>query len=161
MGRTPKPTALKILEGNPGKRPLNKSEPKPSVLLANATPPNFLKLSNGAKRVWQEVLPALPKGLITNADQCLFARWCELQIDRGELREFIRENGRTLSLFDSQGNLRTVKTQPQIAILSACEVEIRQIESQIGMTPSSRSRVQCAPVDCEVDVLERELFGDL
>lgn len=26
-GRKPKPTALKVLEGNPGKRPLNKNEP--------------------------------------------------------------------------------------------------------------------------------------
>ncbi len=28
-GRKPKPTALKVLEGNPGKRPLNLNEPKP------------------------------------------------------------------------------------------------------------------------------------
>jgi len=30
-GRKPKPTALKIIEGNPGKRPLNKNEPKPDI----------------------------------------------------------------------------------------------------------------------------------
>ena len=28
-GRKPKPTAIKLLEGNPGKRPLNESEPLP------------------------------------------------------------------------------------------------------------------------------------
>ena len=28
-GRKPKPTALKVLEGNPGKRPLNENEPIP------------------------------------------------------------------------------------------------------------------------------------
>ena len=28
-GRKPKPTAIKELEGNPGKRPLNANEPKP------------------------------------------------------------------------------------------------------------------------------------
>ena len=28
-GRKPKPTALKVLEGNPGKRPLNLYEPSP------------------------------------------------------------------------------------------------------------------------------------
>ena len=29
-GRKPKPTAMKELEGNPGKHPLNISEPKPN-----------------------------------------------------------------------------------------------------------------------------------
>ena len=29
-GRKPKPTAMKELEGNPGKHPLNTSEPKPN-----------------------------------------------------------------------------------------------------------------------------------
>ena len=28
-GRKPKPTALKLLEGNPGKRPINEHEPVP------------------------------------------------------------------------------------------------------------------------------------
>ena len=29
-GRKPTPTAIKLLEGNPGKRPLNANEPKPA-----------------------------------------------------------------------------------------------------------------------------------
>ena len=29
-GRKPKPTALKLLEGNPGNRPLNIAEPRPT-----------------------------------------------------------------------------------------------------------------------------------
>ena len=31
-GRKPKPTAMKELEGNPGKHPLNTSEPKPNKM---------------------------------------------------------------------------------------------------------------------------------
>ena len=31
-GRKPKPTALKVLEGNPGGRPLNLNEPKSAPL---------------------------------------------------------------------------------------------------------------------------------
>jgi phage terminase small subunit len=30
-GRKPKPTILKLLEGNPGKKPLNMNEPKPEM----------------------------------------------------------------------------------------------------------------------------------
>ena len=35
-GRPPKPTAIKELEGNPGKRLLNKNEPKPKKVAPNA-----------------------------------------------------------------------------------------------------------------------------
>ena len=35
-GRKPKPTALKVLEGNPGKRPLNDREPVPPKATLNA-----------------------------------------------------------------------------------------------------------------------------
>ena len=38
-GRKPKPTALKELEGNPGKRSLNPSEPKPPMLAGKKQKP--------------------------------------------------------------------------------------------------------------------------
>lgn len=34
-GRKPTPTAIKMLEGNPGKRPLNTKEPKYKVIINN------------------------------------------------------------------------------------------------------------------------------
>lgn len=40
-GRKPKPTALKKLEGNPGKRPLNELEPLPQVTMLRC--PNWLE----------------------------------------------------------------------------------------------------------------------
>jgi hypothetical protein len=35
-GRRPKPTRLKMLTGNPGKRPLNNDEPRPDVNIPEA-----------------------------------------------------------------------------------------------------------------------------
>ena len=35
-GRKPKPTAVKVLEGNPGKRSLNTGEPKPEKKAVSA-----------------------------------------------------------------------------------------------------------------------------
>ena len=43
-GRKPKPTVLKELEGNPGRRPLNKNEPKPNKKAPRC--PNVIKLTN-------------------------------------------------------------------------------------------------------------------
>ena len=47
-GRKPKPTSLKVLEGNPGKRQLNPNEPKPDA----SVPKCPAWLSKEAKREW-------------------------------------------------------------------------------------------------------------
>ena len=47
-GRKPTPTAIKELEGNPGKRPLNKNEPKPT----KKAPPCPKWLEPEAKKEW-------------------------------------------------------------------------------------------------------------
>lgn len=47
-GRKPKPTAVKKLEGNPGKRKLNKNEPVPAKGMS------FLLLSGIPTEAWRE-----------------------------------------------------------------------------------------------------------
>lgn len=73
-GRPPKPTALKELEGNPGKRKLNKSEPKPQTML-DIEPPKFL--SKAAKPVWKFYAGKMAYGVLTAVDTAMFASWCE------------------------------------------------------------------------------------
>ena len=48
-GRKPKPTAVKILEGNPGKRKLNEHEPQPQ----RKAPPCPKWLEPEAKKEWR------------------------------------------------------------------------------------------------------------
>jgi phage terminase small subunit len=50
-GPKPKPTELKIIEGNPGKRPLNKNEPRPPRLSPQC--PNWLLPE--AKKEWKRL----------------------------------------------------------------------------------------------------------
>jgi hypothetical protein len=47
-GRRPKPTRIKALTGNPGKRPLNAHEPRPEPALPDCPP----ELSPAAHREW-------------------------------------------------------------------------------------------------------------
>src|SRR5262245_35297650 len=75
-GRRPKPTALKLLQGNPGKRKLNQHEPKPPQ--GDVKPPE--STSKAALAVWAEMAPiALAMGTLTTADVAAFARYCELE----------------------------------------------------------------------------------
>ena len=65
MGRPRKPTVLKILEGNPGRRPLNKSEPEYAPTVAKPD-----DLSEVAAKWWDLVVPQLVRlGLAQSVDQ--------------------------------------------------------------------------------------------
>ena len=69
-GRKPKPTSLKVLEGNPGKRQLNPNEPKPDASIPKC--PAWL--SKEAKREWKRLVPFLEQaGLLTQVDRAAFA----------------------------------------------------------------------------------------
>ena len=73
-GPKPKPTRLKILAGNPGKRALPKLEPKPRGL---AVCPGWL--NPVAVMVWEELAPGLKEvGLLTSADAEQFGVLCTL-----------------------------------------------------------------------------------
>lgn len=71
-GRKPTPTNLKLLRGNPGHRPLPKSEPKPEGAVIR---PRFMK--GRAVKVWEEYAPELIRlGVLTSIDAHTFAVWC-------------------------------------------------------------------------------------
>jgi P27 family predicted phage terminase small subunit len=73
-GPRPQPTALRVLRGNPGKRPLNADEPKPA-LIESLAPPEWLDPT--AADAWRELAPKLQKlGLLTELDQQRFAMLC-------------------------------------------------------------------------------------
>src|ERR1700756_3942310 len=72
-GRPPKPTRIKALTGNPGKRPLNTHEPRPEPALPDCPP----ELSPTAQREWTRLTGELAKlNLITNLDRGALATYC-------------------------------------------------------------------------------------
>src|SRR5687768_3708732 len=72
-GRKPKPTLLKILDGNPGKRPINESEPNAPDGVPDC--PDWL--DDEAKAEWARVIPELREmGLLSRADRPALAAYC-------------------------------------------------------------------------------------
>ena len=70
-GRPPKPTALKILEGNRGKRALNTDEPKPKSGAPKC--PSFL--SPEAKKEWRRIVRALEVVELTGSWTATLPDW--------------------------------------------------------------------------------------
>lgn len=154
MGRNPIPTKLKQLAGNPGKRKLNDREPQPRALEKDKNPEPWLALSTRAKRIFHTLLNNCPNGLISVVDEPLLGRYAELLATRETLILSIRTLGRTY--VDGKGNIRL---RPEIKDLQNIESCIKDSGSQLGFTPSARSKVVCVDDSDFVDELDSELFS--
>src|ERR1700712_2576507 len=72
-GRLPKPSRIKALTGNPGKRPLNAHEPRPVPALPECPP----ELGPVARQEWARLGAELSKlNLVTHLDRAALAAYC-------------------------------------------------------------------------------------
>ena len=132
-GRPRKPTALKILEGNPGKRPLNKKEPKPK----KGVPSCPAWLMPDAKKEWKRLSPELEAmGLLSRIDMAAFAGYCQAYARWKEAEEFISKHGSILKT--ASGYIQQI---PQVSIAQQNLKQMRSFCSELGLTPSARSRL--------------------
>ena len=133
-GRKPKPTALKVLEGNPGKRPLNTNEPIPP----NSSPikcPSWLLPE--AKKEWKRLAPALEAmGVLTMADITAFEGYCQAYARWKEAEEFITQHG---SIFKTPSGY--VQQVPQVSIAQQNLKIMQSFCSEFGLTPATRARI--------------------
>ena len=66
-GRRPKPSRLRLIQGNPGKRPINDREPETAGPLGN--PPESWTPAQAA--IWDELVANVPRGILTRSDRLL------------------------------------------------------------------------------------------
>jgi P27 family predicted phage terminase small subunit len=142
-GPKPQPTAKKKLHGNPGRRPLPKNEPKPTISAGVPRPPK--SLDKIARKEWIKKAKRLhPAGLLTEIDLTALEAYCVTYATWVAAREHLAEHGmvmRAASGYPLQS--------PYLAIANKAMVEMRKWIVEFGMTPSSRSRVEAVPVKKE------------
>lgn len=132
-GRTPKPTAIKQLEGNPGKRQLNTNEPKPKQKAP--TCPKWL--DDEAKKEWKRLAKQMEQlGILTEVDMAAFAGYCQSYARWKEAEEFISKHGAIVKT--PSGYWQQV---PQVSIAQQYMKQMTKFCEQFGLTPTSRSRI--------------------
>jgi P27 family predicted phage terminase small subunit len=133
QGRLPKPVALKLLEGNPGKRALHDQA---DVVPAEAPdPPDHL--SGLARRVWHDKASDMARaGLISKLDAENFACYCEAVATWVEAKSMIAKQGAVLL----SPNGYPVQN-PYLAIANRAMEQIRTFGSEFGLSPASRARL--------------------
>lgn len=136
-GRRSTPTAMKIASGNPGKRAINKREPKPPAGVP--TPPEHL--SDEARRVWFALAPMLDAmGVLTQADAIELEVLCEDYAEWLELKKDIQANGRVQTVTTKSGD-EFIRQRPQVGMLQDADRRLKGHLAEFGLTPASRSKV--------------------
>jgi P27 family predicted phage terminase small subunit len=146
-GRRPKPTRLKVLTGNPGRRPLNVNEPRPEALIPDCP----VELGPVARREWDRLVAELaPLRMLTNLDRAAQASYCGAYGMWAEATEAIQKFG-TMVKAPSGFPVQS----PYVSIANRQAEIMMRIASEFGFTPASRSRISTPSED------ERDLFNVL
>ena len=132
-GRRPLPTALKLIRGNPGKRPINRDEPKPAVTIPTCP----AHLSPIAKTEWRRISKMLANlGIVTPIDRAALAAYCQSYGRWVDAEKKVQERGDVVK--SANGN---IMTNPYLSVANRAMDNMRKFLVEFGMTPSSRSRI--------------------
>lgn len=160
-GRRPKPTALKILEGNPGHRPLNEDEPQPEI----RAPEMPKTLSRAARREFHFIKNALIKlRVLTDIDGKALACYCEAYAEWEQACRDVRKYGQLIEepVVDKLGHaimlqevagpesaptvvfkpLVRLKENPAVRTRNNAAKTMKSFLTEFGLTPASRVKLK-------------------
>jgi len=130
-GPKAKPTKLKVLEGNPGRRPLPKKEPTPSKAKSVAAP---AELDAEGKKAWRRVVRQLKAmGLYTEIDRDALMLYSDSYSLWLKASRRLRKDG-----ILTKGALGAPKLHPAVLVADKAFQRMKAMISAFGMTPADR-----------------------
>jgi P27 family predicted phage terminase small subunit len=134
-GRKPTPTALKRLHGVEARR-INRHEPIPLP----GFPPCPSHFTDEQAELWHFAVTNAPPGMVKSLDVGLLEAWCvAYSIHRAATAELSREGVITVpGIKDPDRRVAA----PQIGIINRTAALLSRLSSELGFSPTARSRVQ-------------------
>jgi P27 family predicted phage terminase small subunit len=133
-GRKPKPTHLKLVAGNPGRRELNEDEPIPEGDLD--APPDWL--TERQQESWRYAIANAPTGLLKRLDRSVLTAFVIAEDMHRDASQMIAKYGAVVKAPGTGVPMQS----PYVSILNKQAVIMMRASSEMGFTPSSRSRVK-------------------
>lgn len=144
-GPRPKPTVIRLLEGNPSCRPINKREPHPP----GGAPRCPAWLDQVGRSEWRRIMPVLDRmGLLTVVDRTALAFYCDAYSQFLAARKTLKAEG--MSYKTESGY---IVQRPEVSIYHRLHQIVRNWTHEFGLTPSARGRMTAGEVE-ERDDLE-------
>ena len=142
-GPRPIPSAIKRARGNPGRRPLPKHEPRPTV----SVPACPAELNAAARREWMRAGAILERlRVITDLDRGVLSIYCSAFATRMLAEKHIRKEGHIVDTVSARGVPMRV---PNLWIRIGRDAGKQMMDAcrELGLSPSSRTRVVALPDD--------------
>jgi P27 family predicted phage terminase small subunit len=136
-----KPNKLKLVEGNPGKRPIKK---QPKLEIKNLKCPIWL--NKEAKKEWKRVFTLLEKlGLISDIDMTIFAMYCQNYARWKQAETELNEEN--LKVMGRTGYI----VNPLVKISQTYQTRLKISIEKLGLSPSDRANLDIAMNDDNED----------
>jgi P27 family predicted phage terminase small subunit len=143
----PKPSAIEIAEGCPGKRAINRYEPQP-----RAEPPDCPEyLDERAVEEWQHLIPILMRmRVLTEADGLMLGCLCMAVSTLARAQAKLSETG---ILYKAKSGY--VSPSPLLAIVNQSVETITKLSREFGLSPASRVRLMVdRQTESDADVID-------
>ncbi|HEY1599711.1 MAG TPA: phage terminase small subunit P27 family [Pirellulales bacterium] len=136
-GRKPKPTRLKLAEGNPGKRKSRAREPQPAA----GEPACPAELDAAAREEWQRLCKALiALGILTEIDRAVLAAYCQCWSRwLAAERDIARRGVIVVTVMGAE------MQNPSLPIANKALQLMLRFGAELGLTPSARTRIDATP----------------
>lgn len=132
-GPKPLPTHLKMVKGIVRKDRINLHEPKPK----NKQPRCPEWLSEDAKKIWKRTIHQLKlMGILYESDIDIIIAYCNAVVNYQKATLIVDQSGVLI-----KGRRDSVVTNPAVRVQRDAATLIRMLASELGLTPSSRSRL--------------------
>ncbi len=160
-GPAPAPNIIQVAKGDPGKRAHKCARTEPSPPVGEITPPD--NMDGEASKEWRRILgmfAEMERGgqrVITQADLTVLACYCFAWGDLCVAREEIRESGRYVKSINKSGAVYA-QLAPWVRDANAAMAGVVKYGAEMGLSPSSRTRVSRIPID-KKDRADEEMFG--
>ena len=135
-----KPTALKLLEGNRGRRPLPEDEPKPKPVIPRC--PSYVDAQS--RKSWKTLAPKLFRlGLLTEVDAELLADLCQIRSRLISIYRFIKKANKSLvqvkvTVAGSGQEHKEIQQSPYVVMERQYQELFRKLSSEFGLSPRGR-----------------------
>lgn len=132
-GTKPRPTVLKLVAGNPGRRELNMNEPQPQGDLKDA--PTWM--TPAQREGWDYAIEHSPPGLLKHLDRSVLAIWVIAEDTHRQAALKVSATGLLVKAPLTEQPMQS----PYLAIQNKQALIMMKAAAELGFTPSSRSQI--------------------